>query len=239
MNTYNLTYSDGTTVLEAYIASKPTSQKSPKPAIFIFHAWVGRDSFACQQAEKLAELGYVGIALDMFGKGVLGRNREENQALIAPFIQDRRALLTRMQAGIRIVNQIPEADSKRLGAIGFCFGGLCALDLARSNADIRGVVSFHGLLFPPPAPHASTIRSKVLALHGHDDPMVPPEQVLAFEKEMTELKADWQLHSYGHTMHAFTVPTANDPSFGTVYNSSAERRSWKAMTQFFEEVMRE
>ena len=120
-------------------------------------------------------------------------------------------------------------------AIGFCFGGLCALDVARSNADAAGVVSFHGLLNAP-GNTADEIKPKVLALHGWDDPMATPDDVKAFGEEMTKAKADWQLHAYGGTMHAFTNPQANDPDFGTVYDADADRRSWQAMQNFLTEL---
>jgi dienelactone hydrolase len=120
--------------------------------------------------------------------------------------------------------------------MGFCFGGLCALDLARTGASLRGVVSFHGLLIPPGNIPNPQIKAKVLVLHGHDDPMGPPEQVLALQTELTQAGADWQIHIYGGTVHAFTNPLANDPGFGTVYDSQADKRSWIAMQNFFEEI---
>jgi len=110
------------------------------------------------------------------------------------------------------------------------------LDFARSGADLRGVVSFHGLLIPPANISEPQIKAKVLVMHGHDDPMVPPEHVLALQTELTRAGADWQVHSYGHTMHAFTNPVANDPGFGTVYQADADRRSWQAMQNFFNEI---
>ncbi len=129
-------------------------------------------------------------------------------------------------------------DPHRIGAIGFCFGGLCVLDLARSGAAVRGVVAFHGLLQGAPKVPSETISAKVLVLHGHDDPFAPPEQLAAFCREMTEAGADWQVHVYGRTQHAFTNPAANDPKLGTVYNETADRRSWLAMQGLFDEVLR-
>jgi dienelactone hydrolase len=131
---------------------------------------------------------------------------------------------------------LPWTDSGKIAAIGFCFGGLCVLDLARTGIDIQGVVSFHGLLGAPGNTAGNIIKAKVLVLHGNDDPLAPVEQVLAIEKELTAAKADWQLHSYGNTLHAFTNPLANDPSFGTVYQPDADRRSWQAMRNFLAEV---
>lgn len=232
-NTVN--YMDGDTVLEAFFAYD-NAIEGRRPAVLVNHAWGGRDEFVANKARKLAELGYVGFALDMYGKGVLGSGPEENVKLMQPFIDDRAMLQKRINAALSAVKLLPWVDDRKCAAIGFCFGGLCVLDLARSGADIRGVVSFHGLLGAPGNTEGNPIKAKVLALHGHDDPMVPPELVLAFEQEMTRAGADWQVHVYGKTMHAFTNPAANDPGFGTVYQGDADRRSWTTMKGFLEEV---
>lgn len=228
-------YMDGDVVLEAFFAFDD-ALTGQRPAVLINHAWGGRDEFVAEKAKKLAALGYVGFAVDMYGKGVLGTSPDENMQLMQPFMADRGMLQQRIKAALAAVKLMPWVDGKNIAAMGFCFGGLCALDLARTGADIKGVVSFHGLLVPPGNTQGTAIKAKVLALHGHDDPMVPAEQVLAFEQEMTQAGADWQLHAYGHTMHAFTNPIANDPGFGTVYQPDADRRSWLAMQNFFAEI---
>lgn len=228
-------YMDGDVQLEAFFAFDD-ALSGRRPAVLINHAWGGRDEFVAEKARKLAELGYVGFALDMYGKGILGSGPEENARLMQPFMADRALLQKRIQAALFAVRQLPWVDDSKIAAIGFCFGGLCVLDLARTGADIKGVVSFHGLLGAPGNTQGNAIKAKVLALHGHDDPMVSPEQVLAFEQEMTEAGADWQVHAYGHTMHAFTNPVANDPAFGTVYQADADRRSWQAMQNFLAEL---
>jgi len=230
-----VSYLDGDAVLEAFFAYDD-AVSGRRPAVLINHAWGGRDDFVADKAKKLAELGYLGFALDMYGKGVRGSGPEENAGLMQPFMQDRRMLQRRMEAALAAVKLMPWTDDGRIAAIGFCFGGLCALDLARSGANIKGVVSFHGLLGAPEHTQNNRIKAKVLALHGHDDPMVPVEQVIAFEQEMTRAGADWQLHAYGNTMHAFTNPMANDPGFGTVYQKDADRRSWQSMKNFLEEI---
>lgn len=235
LETKKIKYQDGNIVLEGYSAIE-TSKSGKRPGIIVCHDWSGRNEFADKKAEKLAELGYVGFALDMYGIGKLGKTNDEKQALMSPLANDREALRERVRAGYEAIKQIPEVDVSKLAVIGFCFGGLCALDLARSGADLKATVSFHGLLGK--APHLSNKKmvSKILALHGHDDPMVPPEQVLAFEKEMTEAGVDWQVHVYGGTQHAFTNPLAHDNSLGLVYNGLAEKRSWQAMSNLFNEV---
>jgi dienelactone hydrolase len=228
-------YLDGDVVLEAFFAYDD-AVSGRRPAVLINHAWGGRDDFVADKAKKMAELGYLGFALDMYGKGILGSGPEENAKLMQPFMEDRRLLQKRIEAALAAVKLMPWVDDKKIAAIGFCFGGLCVLDLARSGADIQGVVSFHGLLGAPEHTKNNRIKAKVLALHGHDDPMVPVEQVIAFEQEMTQAGADWQLHTYGHTMHAFTNPAANNPDFGTVYQADADRRSWQSMRNFLEEI---
>jgi dienelactone hydrolase len=232
--TKNIEYHDGDVLLEGYLAYDES--KSKKAAVIVSHDWSGRNEFACKRAVKLAEIGYVGFALDMFGKGNIGKTKDEKVALIQPFIQDRAKLQKRILAAFETVKKLEPVNPNHIGAIGFCFGGLCVLDLARSGADVKGAVSFHGLLNAPEniAPHP--IKAKVLALHGFDDPMVTSDAVIAFGQEMTHAKVDWQLYMYGNTMHAFTNPEANDPSFGTVYNKKADERSWIAMKDFFQEI---
>jgi dienelactone hydrolase len=228
-------YLDGDVLLEAFFAFDD-SLSGRRPAVLINHTWVGRDDFVAEKAKKLAASGYVGFAVDMYGKGVLGSSAEENAKLMQPFMDNRQMLQKRMQAALYAVKLMPWADDSKVAAIGFCFGGLCSLDLARTGADLKGVVSFHGLLGAPDNTQGNAIKAKILALHGHDDPMVPVDQVIAFEQEMTKAGADWQLHTFGNTMHAFTNPVANNPDFGTVYQPDADRRSWLAMENFLTEV---
>ncbi len=232
-NTVN--YLHGDTVLQAFFAYDDRFTER-RPAVLISHAWGGRDEFVNNKAEQIAELGYVAFALDMYGQGVLGASPDENAALMQPFIDDRHFLQQRIHAALSAVSLLPWVDDKKIAAIGFCFGGLCVLDLARMGADIKGIVSFHGLLYPPEKNTDNPILAKVLALHGHDDPMVSTEQLTAFTAEMTRLNVDWQLHHYGNTLHAFTNPKANIPALGTVYNETADRRAWQSMKNFLEEV---
>lgn len=228
-------YLDDGEVLEGFFAYDDCLS-GVRPVVLIHHAWGGRDEFVAEKAKALAALGYLAFAADMYGKGIRGNSPDENGKLMQPFMLDRAKLQKRMHAALATVKLMPWADNARVAAMGFCFGGLCVLDLARTGVDIRGVVSFHGLLMPADNIPQSKIKAKVLALHGHDDPMAPPEQVLAFQTEMTQADADWQMHVYGSTMHAFTNPVANDPSFGTVYQPIADKRSWQAMQNFFAEI---
>jgi dienelactone hydrolase len=209
----------------------------PRPGVAVAHTWAGRGEFEEAKAVALAEAGYVGFALDMFGKGVRGEGAEQCQALIAPLLGDRALLQTLVNTAVSVMSEQAEVDSSRLAAMGYCFGGLTVLDLARSGADVRGVVSFHGLFNAPESGASGAIRAKVLCLHGYDDPMVPPESVLALAAELTAGGADWQIHAYGNTLHAFTNPAANDPGFGAVYNADADRRSAQALRDFLAEVL--
>lgn len=237
MHTSTLDYRDGNTLLEAWIA-RPATEAPMRPAVLVCHAWNGRSEFECHKAEQLAALGYVGVALDVYGKGVLGRDNTENAALMTPFLQDRAMLRRRLLAGLDAVQTLPFVDPGRIAVIGFCFGGLCALDLARSGAALRGVVSFHGLFNPPEGlPNADRIPARVLALHGHDDPMVPPAAVLQLQQELTAAAVDWQIHVYGGTAHAFTNPQARLPEQGMQYNETAARRAWTSMQHFLSEVL--
>jgi len=229
-------YTDGDVKCEGFFCYDP-NRAGPLPAVMISHDWSGRGEFVARKARRLAWHGYAAFALDMYGGGKQGKSVEENQALMSPLAANRAALAQRITAALTAVRGLQPVDSKRIAAMGFCFGGLCVLDLARSGADVRGVVSFHGLLKPNGLP-AKPIKSKVLVLHGYDDPMAPPEEVLAFGKEFTAAGADWQLHAYGNTKHAFTNPDANNSALGLMYKADAERRSWHSMLGFFEEVLR-
>ena len=235
MITQMLDYSDGDTELEAYVAFEAADTQ--KPLVLIAHDWTGRREFATQAAERIAAMGYVGLALDMYGKGVFGADGDTdgNAALMSPFAEDRGLLRRRIRAALVAGRNIPQVDPTRVAAMGYCFGGMCVLELARSGADVLGVVSIHGILAAGDS-KIEDIKAKVLCLHGHDDPMVPPEQVLAFETEMTEAGADWQVHVYGSTMHAFTNPAANNPDFGTVYSATAEQRSYQSLENFLTEL---
>jgi len=236
MQTETVIYKDGDTELEGFLAWDET-QTAPRPGVVVSHAWGGQGEFEQQKAQDLAKLGYVGFAIDVYGRGQRGESAEVNAKLMTPFLEDRALLERRMRLGLEALRAQDVCDAKRVAAIGFCFGGLCVLDLARSGSDVRGVVSFHGLLGGREGMDKNEIGAKVLVLHGHDDGFVPQEQFDGFCKEMTEAKADWQVHQYSHTMHAFTNPKANDPEFGTVYNADADRRSWQSMQNFLAEVL--
>jgi dienelactone hydrolase len=172
----------------------------------------------------------------MYGKGVRGASPEENAALMTPLMQDRELLQQRISAGVAALRQQAEVDPGMVAATGYCFGGLCVLDLARSGSDIKGVVSLHGLLGAPGNTIGKQITARVLCLHGYDDPMAPPDSLLELATELTGAGADWQVHAYGNTVHAFTNPAAASPEMGTVYSPVADRRSRQALMNFLEEL---
>ena len=221
-------------LLEGYLAWDDTV--GTVPAVAVAHTWAGRGEFEEAKARALAEEGYVGFAVDMYGRGILGTSVEENTALMTPLMQNRAVLQQRISRGIEVLREQPEVDANRVAAMGFCFGGLCVLDLARAGSDVLGVVSFHGLFNAPEGMASVPIPAKVLCLHGYDDPMAQPESMLALASELTAAGADWQVHAYGNTLHAFTNPNAADPEMGTVYNADADRRSWQALGNFLDEL---
>ena len=232
MKTETVNYQAADIELKGYLAY-PDEEKAP--LVLIAHTWAGKDDFVHERAEDLAALGYVGFAVDMYGNGKVGSNTEENQSLMEPLLSDRDVLKDRITSALHFGKSLPGVDPNKVAAIGYCLGGLVVLDLARTGENFQGVVSFHGLLMGSDISEKG-IQAKILVLHGERDPMVPLDMVDAFQKEMTEAGADWQLHSYGGTYHAFTKPDANDPNLGTQYNKSASERSWKSMQNFFEEI---
>lgn len=236
MHTEFIDYSDGDTTLEGYLAYDP-SKSGPRPVVIVSHAWGGQDDDIRRYTEQIAELGYLGFALDMYGKGQRGTSPEQNAKLMDPFVKDRTLLRNRIAAAVHTVKNYDKADRHRIAAIGFCFGGMCVLDLARAGIDgVVGVVSFHGLLGPTSAkPGPRPMKTRVLACHGYNDPLAMPDSVDAFAREMTDAGADWTMMMFGHRGHAFMHPPANDIKGGMRYCARAEGRSLAAMKHFLHE----
>lgn len=213
-----------------------TGQTGPRPVVLVFHTIRGRTEFEEAKAQDLAHMGYIGFAVDLYGGGKTARSPEECRALMDHLNADRPLLLERIRAALDCARGLPGADTQQVAAIGFCFGGKCVLDLARSGADVAAVASFHGLYDPPGTHPATPIASRVLVLHGWDDPLAPPESVLALGQELTRKGAHWELIAYGHTGHAFTNPQANHPDKGLLFNPVASERAWARMLGFFEDA---
>lgn len=236
MQTKMVTYEQGGTVLEGYVAYDDAFS-GPRPGVLIIHQWMGLTDYEMMRARMLAELGYVAFCADIYGQGVRPQTMEEAAAQAGKYRADRALMRARAQAGLDALKAQPQVDPLHTAAIGYCFGGGVALELARSGADLQAVVSFHGNLDTPNPADAANIRCKVLACHGAADPHVTLDQVVAFANEMNAAGVDWELNMYGNAVHSFTQKDAgDDPSLGAAYNEAADRRSWAAMQQLFAEV---
>lgn len=226
-------YQDNGVALEGF-AAYPIKKK--RPLVILCHAWSGRDHFICEKALEVAQWGYVGFALDMYGKGITGKSMQENAALKRPFIENRQLLQERVTKAFEVACGLPDVDCTRVAVLGLGFGGICALDLARSGANLKGAISIYGHFDPPPTHLIKPIKAKILILHGYDDPVAPQSELHRFAREMDELKVDWQAHIYGNTMHAFATPSANAPQCGILYNPISATRAWAAIHNFLDEV---
>jgi dienelactone hydrolase len=231
-------YKQGDTTLEGFVAYDDAI-KGARPGVLVVHQWQGLTDYEKHRAEMLAQLGYIAFCADIYGKGARPQNPQEAGAQAGKYKNDRQLLRARVNAGLDALRRQPLVDPKRIAAIGYCFGGTTVLELARSGADVAGVVSFHGGLDSPTPADGKNIKGKVLVCHGADDPFEKPQDLTAFESEMRDAKVDWQLIKYGGAVHAFTQPNAgNDNSKGAAYNEKADKRSWEAMKQFFAEIFR-
>lgn len=209
----------------------------PFPGVAVFHNWYGQNDNERQRARDLAQMGYAAFAVDVYGEGQRATDNASANALMAPLMEARSgALIARSRASVDALRAQPEVDAERVAAVGYCLGGLCVLDLARSGASLKGVVSVHGLLSAAAFEDAQPTAA-VLVLHGYEDPLAKPEAVLAFASEMRALGVDWQVHAYGGTHHAFSTPGADFAPYGLRYSAKADRRSWQAMANFFAEVL--
>ena len=233
-----LEYHDGETVLEGYLAYDD-ALSAPRPGVLVVHEWKGLNEYAKRRARQLAQLGYVAFAADMYGKGILAKDHAEAAARSGVYRNDRHLMRQRAHAGLAVLRAHPRVEADRVAAIGYCFGGTTALELARSGEPLRGVASFHGGLSTPSPEDARQILGKVLVLHGADDSFVGPEEVAAFETEMHSAGVAYRLIRYPGAVHSFTVAEAgNDPSTGMAYHAEADRQSWEALRRFLEDVFR-
>jgi dienelactone hydrolase len=238
IHTETIDYREGDTVLEGWL-TYDASIKGKRPGVLIVHQWKGLTDYEKKRAEMLAKLGYNVFALDIYGKGIRPTSPQEAGAQAGKYKKDRELLRTRARAGLAVLQQHELTDPKRVAAIGYCFGGTAVIELARSGADIAGVVSFHGGLDSPKPEDGKTIKCKVLALHGADDPHVSAKDLAAFEDEMRQAKVDWELVKYGGAVHSFTDWNAgSNPAQGAAYNEKADKRSWEEMRQFFAELFK-
>ena len=228
-------YKDGDTELQGFVAWDDSSS-AMRPGVLIVHQWKGLGEVETKRAEMLAQLGYVAFCADIYGKGVRPSSSQDAAAEAGKYKKDRALLRHRVSLALAELRKQSHVDSRQVAAIGYCFGGLTVLELARSGADVAGVVSFHGALDSPNPADGKNIKCKVLVLHGANDPFVPPKDIEAFVTELREAGVDWQMTSYGGAVHSFTDWTAKGDLPGAVYNEKADRRSWEAMKEFFGEI---
>ncbi|NJL26058.1 MAG: alpha/beta fold hydrolase [Calothrix sp. SM1_5_4] len=231
-------YSDGETVFEGYL-SYDAASTARRPCVLVGHAWSGPGDHFNAVADDLARQGYIGLAFDMYGKGRRGDVSGDNSHLMNPLMGNRALLRQRVLAAFNVARSHALVNPDKIAVMGHCFGGLCALDLARANPPgLRGAISIHGLLIAPDFAEIPCIDASILVLHGWNDPMVSPEMILSFADEMTRARADWQIHAYGNAMHAFTFEGANIPELGIKYDKNAHMRSISAISGFLREVLR-
>lgn len=229
---------DGATLEGFHVYDDAVTGK--RPAALVVHQWTGLSDYEKNRSRMLAEMGYNVFAADIYGKGIRPQPPEAGKEA-GKYKGDRTLFRARLTAALDLLKADERTDVKKVAAIGYCFGGTGVLELARAGAEIAGVVSFHGGLDAAPGMTAvpGRIPAKILVLHGAVDPYVPAGQVVAFEKEMNEAKADWQLVSYSGAVHSFTHKEAgDDPAKGAAYNETADRRSWVAMQSFFAELFK-
>jgi len=237
VQTETVEYSDGDVTLQGFVAWDPDRVQQSAPGVLVVHQWMGLTEYEQSRCRQLADLGYVAFALDIYGKGVRPSNPQEAAEFAGIYKKDRALYRRRLNLGLEQLKNRKAVDSTKLAAIGYCFGGTGALELARSGAQIHGVVSFHGGLDSPTPEDGKKITSRILVCHGADDPFVPVKDIEAFKTELNEAKVDWQMIYYSHAVHSFTQPMAgNDNSRGAAYNKKADERSWAAMRGFFNET---
>lgn len=229
-------YVHGKVKLQGLIAYDDSIQ-GQRPGVLVVHEWWGHGDFVRERAQKLAEMGYIAFALDMYGTGIYAKDHAQAAALSGPFRKDNQLMVDRALVGLKILRNHKLTNNLKVAAIGYCFGGSTVLGLARVGTDLAAVASFHGGLGTNLKVKPGQIKAKVLVLHGASDSFSKDEDVLNFQKEMNDAKADWQMNLYGGAVHSFTVKTAgDDPSKGMAYNESADHRSWEALTALFGEI---
>ncbi|MEO5668935.1 MAG: dienelactone hydrolase family protein [Bdellovibrionota bacterium] len=232
----NVEYKDGKDTLEGYLVYDDTFHGN-RPAVVIIHQWMGLSDHEKHSAERLAAKGYIAFAADIYGKGIRPTAMKEAGELAGKYKGDPQLFRRREKAALDFVSKQKDVDAKRIVFMGYCFGGTGALEAARAGFPILGAASFHGGLATKAPATAKHLKGKLLVMHGALDPNVPTPEVEAFMKEMNDAKADYQFIAYSGAVHAFTQKEAgNDNSKGAAYNEAADRRSWKALESFLDEV---
>ncbi len=236
VKTRELEYRQGETVLQGFIAWDDAA-RGKRPGVLVVHEWWGHNEHARNQARRLAEAGYVGLALDMFGKGKVATHPQDAQAFVNEVTKDPAVLAARFNAALEQLKRDPHVDTTRIAAIGYCFGGAVVLDMARAGAPLGAVVTFHGALATKTPAQSGKVKARGLVLTGGADPFVPPEQVEAFKREMQAAGGRFEVISYPGAKHGFTNPDAAKYGMPQLaYDADADRQSWTAMLKLFKEV---
>ncbi len=236
MKTEDVRYKDGDLNLHGLVAYDEHAS-GKRPAVVIMPDAFGIGPFVRERAERLAKMGYVGFGADPYGNGFMAKDLQEGIKCAMALLEDPKVVRGRVRAALETAASLPQVDPNRMAVMGYCMGGTCSLEIARSGAAVRGVVSFHGGLASKAPAAAGQVKAKVLVCNGADDPFVPPAQVAAFIDEMNKAGVDWQFINYGGTVHSFTNPDAAAIGApGIAYNKSADVRSWQSMAAFFAEI---
>lgn len=230
-------YSQGGTPLEGALVYDD-AKSGPRPGVLVVHQWKGLGDYEKKRAAMLAELGYAVFCVDIYGQGIRPQTSQAAGAEAGKYKANRPLLRQRVNAGLEAFRKQKIVEPKHIAAIGYCFGGTTVIELARSGADVAGVVSFHGGLDSPTATDGKNIKCKVLACHGADDPFEQPKDLEAFESEMRNAGVDWRLIKYGGAVHSFTDWNADGSLPGAKYNERADKRSWEDMKSFLNEVLK-
>jgi len=236
VQTREVEYRAGDTPLKGFMAWND-AVPGKRPGVLVVHEWWGLNQHARNQARRLAEAGYVGFALDMFGNGRVTTHPKDAQAFVAEVTKDPAVLAARFTAALDLLKKDPRVDTTRLAAIGYCFGGGVVLGMARAGVNLAAVVSFHGALATQTPAQPGKVKARILVLAGGADPFVPPEQVEGFKREMQAVGARFEVVSYPGAKHGFTNPDAGTYGMEQLaYDSTADRQSWAAMLKLFREV---
>jgi len=238
VRTQDIRYSHGTLGSLGYLAFDETA-RDRRPGVLVFHEGLGLGEHIMGKARAVADLGYVVLAADMFGNRREVSKLQEMGKILGDLRDDLPTLRARARAALATLRSVPQVDATRIAAIGFCFGGSVVLELARDGADLKAVISLHGVLSTKAPAEVDAVKASVLVCTGAEDPLAPPDQVAAFQNEMRNARVrDWQLISYGNTFHAFTNPIAGPSTMpGTLYSEQADRRSWAAVRNFLDEAL--
>ncbi len=231
-------YSADNVDMKGYV-TYDANKEGKRPAVLIVHEWWGLGTYTRNRAKQLADLGYIAMAVDMYGEGKVANDPKEAQALATPFYQDPLLTKTRLDAAIQKLKSYPQTDTTNMAAIGYCYGGFVVLNAAKLGADLKGVVSFHGNLSGVP-PNKDLLKAAILVCHGEADKFVPEAEVAAFKKGMDSIGANYTFKTYANATHAFTNPeaTATGKKFSMPieYNAAADSASWNDMKVFFGKI---